>query len=162
VPVRIIALSGAMSLVAAGVDLFATSGDGRRYFSAALTVAIATILLAYLMIYPAFFVLRRRLPTVERPFRVPGGSGTALAISALCTLWCLLAVVCLLWPGLGTPVPDDALPGGFEGDRAGFEALVLGPVGVLLVLCVVFYLLGSRRAARRRTPSPGADPGQRS
>jgi len=146
VPVRLALLSGAVSLLVAGINLLATSGDGQRYFSAALTVGIAAVLLAYLVIYPAFVALRLRLPGIERPFRVPGGTPTALAVSAACTLWCLLAVLSLLWPGLGTARPDDALPPGFAGDRAGFEALVLGPVGALLALCVALAALGRRPA----------------
>ena len=142
VPVRMALVSGAVSMVTAMVDLWATRGDAQRYFSAALTVAISLILLAYLLIFPAFLALRLRNPLLDRPFRVPGGTATAVVVSGLSTGWSLLAVVCLLWPGFGAPSPDDALPGGFEGDRLGFELLVLSPLMALLLLCAVFYRLG--------------------
>jgi amino acid transporter len=146
VPVRMALVSGAVSLVTGLVDLWATQGDAQRYFSAALTVAISLILLAYLLIFPAFLSLRLRQPRLERPFRVPGGAVVAAGVSGLATAWSLLAVVCLLWPGFGTPRPDDALPGGFEGDRTAFELLVISPLVALLVLCVLFYRLGARES----------------
>ena len=149
VPVRMALVSGAVSLLTGVVDLWATHGDAQRYFSAALTVAISLILLAYLLIFPAFVMLRLRSPLLERPFRVPGGTLAAWVISGLATLWSLLAVVCLLWPGFGTPDPDAALPSGFEGDRVAFEVLVLGPLPVLLLLCCAFYWLGRNNVTRR-------------
>jgi hypothetical protein len=47
-------VSGAASLAAMVASLWVTQGDGQKYFSAALTVSIALIVLAYLLIYPAF------------------------------------------------------------------------------------------------------------
>ena len=162
VPVRMALLSGAVSLVTAVADLWATQGDAQRYFSAALTVAVSLILLAYLMIFPAFVVLRLRRPSLERPFRVPGGTPVAVLVSFLATAWCLLAVVCLLWPGAGTPHPDQALPDGFEGDRLGFELLVLSPLVALTVLCTAFYALGRAADSPRRVdPVPTAVPAAR-
>ena len=62
----------------------------------------------------------------------------------------------LLWPGIGTAHPDSALPAGFEGDRMTFEAIVLTPVAILVVVCGIFLAIGARgrRAAvePRRTP----------
>jgi glutamate:GABA antiporter len=158
VPVRMALLSGALSLLTGIVDLGATRGDTQRYFSASLTVAVSLILLAYLMVFPAFLALRLRRPSLERPFRVPGGTAVAAVVAFLATAWCLLGVVCLLWPGFGTPRPDDALPGGFEGDRLGFELLVLGPLVGLLLLCAVFYALGTPRGP---DASPLAENGDR-
>ena len=153
VPVRMALVSGAVSLVTCVVDLWATKGDAQRYFSAALTVAISLILLAYLLIFPAFVALRLRSPSLHRPFRVPGGMFVAVLVSCLSTAWSLLAVVCLLWPGFATPEPDAALPGGFEGDRAGFELLVLGPLLALFLLCCAFYWLGRTNVASRANAS---------
>ena len=60
-------------------NLAVTGGAGQRYFSAALTVSIAMIVLAYLFVFPAFVALRIRRPELERPFRVAGGIGGRLA-----------------------------------------------------------------------------------
>ena len=131
--------------------LLATDGDGQKYFSVGLTVAVAMIVLAYLFIFPAFVTLRLRRPDLARPFRVPGGMGVAWVVSILSTGWALLATICLLWPGFGTSDPDASLPAGFEGDRATFELLVLTPIALMLPLCAVLYYFG--RTARSDAPA---------
>lgn len=133
VPVVMALVSGAASAAMLVVGLAATGADVQRYFTVALTGAIAFIMLAFLLIYPSFAVLRRRLPTLPRPFRVPGGPVTAWLITAAATVWTLLATVCLLWPGAGTAHPDERLPAGFEGRRWQFEALVGAPIAAVLV-----------------------------
>ena len=151
VPVIMGVVSGAVSMITMLAYLLATDGDGQKYFSVGLTVAVAMIVLAYLMIFPAFVALRIKRPDLERPFRVPGGMGVAWAVSIVSTAWALLASICLLWPGFGTSDPDASLPAGFEGDRATFEMLVLIPVALMLPLCAGLYALG-------RSPSKTAAP----
>jgi amino acid transporter len=157
VPVVMGLVSGGVSLATMAIDLAVSNGDGQRYFSAALTVSIALILLAYLLIFPAFVALRLRQPGLERPFRVPGGLGVAALVSALATGWSLLAVACLLWPGLGTAVPDAALPAGFEGDRVGFELIVLGPIAALVALAAGYQALRGRRLRTAFVQSPAPE-----
>ncbi len=147
VPVVMGLISGGVSWLAMAVNLWATRGDAQRYFSVALTVSIALIVLAYLLVFPAFLALRLRRPGLERPFRAPGGLLGAAVIAAAATLWAALASACLLWPGLGTAQPDASLPDGFAGDRATFELLVLGPIGVLVVVAAILHRLGRRSAA---------------
>lgn len=101
-------------------------------------------MLAYLLIFPSFLVLRLRRRSLERPFRVPGGMPVAWAVTVLTMGWSIVAAVCLLWPGLGTAVPDDALPAGFDGDRLQFELLVLGPIVVVVFVALVFHLRSAR------------------
>ena len=82
VPVVMGLVSGGVSLVDDGSSTSGvTGGDAQQYFSAALTVAIAMIVLAYLLIFPAFVALRIRQPDLERPFRVPGRAGRRLVVS---------------------------------------------------------------------------------
>ena len=102
VPVIMGLVSGAISLLAMAADLAVAGRDNQKYFSAALVVSIALIVLAYLLIFPAFVALRLREPNLDRPFRVPGGVRMAWLVTGLATGWSLLAAVCLLWPGLGT------------------------------------------------------------
>jgi len=153
VPVVMGLVSGGVSLLTMAVDIYVTGGDGQKYFSAALTVAIAMIVLAYILIFPAFVALRIREPELERPFHVPGGMRVAWAISCVATAWSALAALCLLWPGFGTSNPDDALPAGFEGSRGEFELLVLTPVVLLMVLASVFYALGRHAAETTGRPA---------
>ena len=45
------------------------------------------MLLCYLLVFPAFLVLRKRQPQQPRPYRVPGGHGVATVAAAICTLY---------------------------------------------------------------------------
>ena len=148
VPVIMGLVSGGLALATMFADLIFTRGDGQKYFSVALTLAVALIVLAYLFIFPSFVALRIREPNLDRPFRVPGGMGNAWAISIITTAWSLLAAVCLLWPGFGTSDPDLALPAGFAGERATYEWLVLAPIALLIVMHTAFYLYEQRKDAR--------------
>ena len=150
VPVVMGLVSGAMSLLAMGAYLTVVGNDNQKYFSAALIVAITLIVLAYLLIFPAFLVLRLREPGLDRPFRVPGGTGIAWLVASLATGWSVLAAICLLWPGLGTADPDAALPAGFASQRGQFELLILTPIAAV-VAAVTAYHLAARRGRRGRT-----------
>ena len=152
VPVVMAVVSGVAALATMVAALAVTHGDGQRYFSAALTVAIALIVLAYLFVFPAFVRLRYTHAAIERPFRVPGGFAAAWAVSLVSTGWALLATVSLLWPGIGTAHPDSALPAGFQGDRMAFEAIVLSPIAILIVVCGIFLAFGAR--SRRASGEP--------
>jgi len=152
VPVVMGLVSGGVSMMTMVGYLLATDGDGQKYFSVGLTVAVAMIVLAYLLVFPAFVALRIKRPDLDRPFRVPGGNGVAWLVSIVSTGWALLATVCLLWPGFGTSDPDASLPAGFEGQRATFELLVLIPVVAMLPVCAGLYALGG--APKRRPLQP--------
>jgi len=145
VPVLMGLVSGGVALATMCADLYFTGGDGQKYFSVALTLAVALIVLAYLFIFPSFVALRIKEPGLERPFRVPGGMGVAWIITIATTGWSLLAAICLLWPGFGTPDPDAALPAGFMDERATFELLVLVPILLLIAVHTVFYAYENRR-----------------
>ena len=142
VPVVMALVSGGASFVTVLVNLAVAEGDTQKYFSAALTTAIALIVLAYLLIFPAFVTLRIRRPAMERPFRVRGGLPVAWLVSVSATAWSVLATVCLVWPGFGLSDPDDALPAGFAGERLQFELLVLSPIVAVVALACVFHRLG--------------------
>ena len=92
------------------------------------------------------------MPRPDRPFRVPGGTGGAWLVAALATGWSALATLCLLWPGVGTADPDAALPAGFEGDRWGFELIVIAPVAAVIVAAGAYVVVTravDRAPARR-------------
>jgi glutamate:GABA antiporter len=147
VPVIMGLVSGAISLLAMTAYLTVAGADTQKYFSAALVVSIALIVLAYLLIFPAFLALRLREPGLDRPFRVPGGTRIAWLIAGLATGWSALATICLLWPGLGTADPDAALPAGFASQRGQFELLVLIPIAVVIAVTTAYHF-GTR--PRRR------------
>ncbi len=140
VPVVMGLVSGAVSLATMVAALYITGGDGQRYFSAALTSAISMIIIAYLFVFPAFLVIRRQHPDLDRPFRAPGGARGAVVITTLSTGWAVVATCCLLWPGFATSHPDSALPLGFEGRRLQFEILVLSPVVAVLAAVTLYHV----------------------
>ena len=76
-------------------NLGVTDGDNQKYFAAALTAAIALIVLAYLIIYPDVPRPAPRQPGLERPFRVPGGDAGAMVATVLATGWSLLTAIVL-------------------------------------------------------------------
>ena len=158
VPVTMGLLSGAASLLTLYVNLYVTDGDNQKYFSVALASAISLIVLAYLLIFPSFIMLRRRRPDLDRPFRVPGGRLVAWLVASATMTWTSIAAVCLLWPGFGTSNPDGALPAGFEGQRLQFETLVLLPIVLVVAACGTYWFAITRTARRAdREQAPDTD-----
>jgi glutamate:GABA antiporter len=154
VPVRMGLVTGAISLATVATDLYVAGQDGQKYFSAALTVSIALIVVAYLMIFPSFLVIRLRDPGLDRPFLVPGGRPGAWLVTLAATGWSLLATVCLLWPGVGTADPDAALPAGFAGRRAEFELVVSAPLLAAVLCCVAYRVYPTVRGRASRSATP--------
>jgi len=157
-PVRVNLLSGLVATAFMLLAFWLTSGDAKKYFSATLSVAISTSILAYLAVYPAFARLRRTHSGVHRPYRVPGGLGVARAVSVLTTFWIVLAVCELIYPGFGvgwfgTAGDADAQlrSFGFAGERGVFELTQIVPLLVLAGVAVVFYLRG--RSQTRAAPA---------
>ena len=154
-PVAVNALSGIISSVFMILAFKLTNGSTAQYFSAALGLAISTTTIAYLAIFPALYILRKKLPNVHRPYRAPFGDTGAFVISALTFGWAALATAALLWPGLGQADPDSSLPSGFAPvvDSAGkvthaaqrwqYEVSQFVPLAVIITLGVVFYALGA-------------------
>jgi amino acid transporter len=146
-PIAVNLLSGVFSTIVMVLAFQLTSGDSARYFTAVLGLAISTTTIAYLLVFPALIKLRYTHPHVPRPYRVGWGRNTgAWVCSVLCTAWAALATVALLYPGFGTSDPDSALPEGWT--RGSYEASQFIPLGVLIALGLVFYVLGA--PTRRR------------
>lgn len=142
-PVRICLLSGGIS-TAVAVLAFAVSGeDAGKYFAAVLSLSIALIAIGNLAVFPSLVRLRHSHAAVARPFRIPGGRWAAWTCSALTTAWILLALVAVLWPGLG----GGGLPHGFEGHRLAFELTLAVPLAVLTLAGLAFSACGRHRRA---------------
>jgi amino acid transporter len=122
--------------------------------------AISTTTISYLLVFPALIKLRSSHAHVPRPYRVPGGTAGAWAVSILCTLWAALATVALLYPGFGTSNPDSALPAGWT--RGAYEVSQFVPLAALIALGLLFYAAGA--PTRRRladvpiAPEPAIPP----
>ena len=149
-------LAGGLVATATTVAAFAVAGDDNsRYFSVALTLSIALLALANLLVFPALVRLRRTHPG-PRAFRVPGGPAGALVVTALATGWSAVALAAALWPGLGTADPDAHLPDGFTGQRLAFTLAELVPLA--LVLAAAFLLARPARRHERAPTAEGARP----
>jgi amino acid transporter len=148
----VLAVATATTLAAFAVS----GGDNNRYFSVALTLSISLLALANLIVFPALVRLRRSHPDRPRAFRVPGGAAGALAASALATGWSAIALVAVLWPGLGTGDPDAYLPDGFAGQRLAFTLSELVPLAAVLVAAFLLSRLGRRHERAPATADRGA------
>ena len=149
-------LAGGLVATVTTLAAFAVAGDDNgRYFSVALTLSIALLALANLLVFPALVRLRRTHPG-PRAFRVPGGPAGALVVTALATGWSAVALAAALWPGLGTADPDAYLPDGFTGQRLAFTLAELVPLA--LVLAAAFLLARPVRRHERNSTAEGARP----
>jgi len=146
-PIAVNLLSGIFASVFFICAWSLTSGNAAKYFTAVLGLAISTTTISYLSIFPALYLLRRSHPHVPRPYKVPGGDGVALLVSALTWFWALLASLSLLWPGIFTSWNiskwDDSLPDSFAGQRAQYELSQFVPLAIFIGIGLIFYALGA-------------------
>jgi amino acid transporter len=157
-PVRVNLMSGAVATAFVIVAQNLTSGDAGTTFAIVLSVAISTVLMSYLIIYPAALVLRRKLPDAPRPFVVPYGLTGLRVSTALATFFALLGSWVALFPGTleGVLGVDYNFGDTWGVSRGKFELLTLGTVGVIVVLTLLGLLLG--RAERARVAQAPAAP----
>ncbi|MFC0113670.1 APC family permease [Kibdelosporangium aridum] len=147
-PIRVNVLSGVLASVTMVLALSLTGGSSEKYFAAGLGLTISMTFVSYVVTFPSLLVLRKKMPDVPRPFRVPGGWGTATVVTMLPTLLVAFTVATLIWPGLGVGWfgtdgnPDDSLPTAFAGERLSYTLSQLIPLGAAVVIGVLFVLWG--------------------
>ncbi len=90
-------------------------------------VTALCLLLCYLLVFPAFLVLRKRRPAQPRPYRLPGGHAAASMAAWVCTLF--MAAGCVLF-FVPSPTSEEPVK---EALTLGFLTLVTIIVGVLLI-----------------------------
>lgn len=145
-------LNNITGVVASGVLLLGyrlTDGDVAKYFGLAVSFAVASSLVIYLAVFPAFWVLRNKYPDVNRPYRVPAHR----TVSIWLTLVVAFGVTQLLAPGLGDEWFSDAYrPAGWVADqgRPYYLTQLVALMAVILV-AVAFWLIGRRNLASVRT-----------
>ncbi|MDH4075619.1 MAG: APC family permease [Acidimicrobiia bacterium] len=147
-PLRSTAISGIGATVTALAAFAVAGNDNDMYFVLVLSLAIAMLAMSNLLVFPSLVRLRTSHPNFARPYRVPGGAIGAWLASGLATGWVVLAVVAVLWPGLGTSSPDAHLPPGFAGNRLGFLMAQLVPLVLVGATAVLFVHAGQRRLRR--------------
>jgi len=76
------------------------AGSAEDLFWTLFAFSSMIFLLPYLAMFPAFLKLRKSDPDIERPYKVPGGSGVAAVFAILCELFILQAIIFFVWvPG---------------------------------------------------------------
>lgn len=150
-PLRVNLLSGAVATIFCIAATLFASGGGAVIFTIVLSIAVSTLLLSYLIIFPAALRLRRRYPHAERPYRVPGGTAGLWIASVPIIAWIVVGSWSAVFPG-----SIEALVGldyDFEGTwgvgRGPLEAFTLATLGVILALA-----LGGCWWARRHAHGP--------
>jgi amino acid transporter len=86
-------------------------------------------LFSYLLVFPAFVILRRRQPDRPRPYRMPGGNGAGTVAAVVC--WAFIAFACALF---FKPAPDvEAAQALRDSWILGAETVATIVVGLLLL-----------------------------
>ena len=107
------------------------SNSQSNIFWMTFRVTALCLLLCYLLVFPAFLVLRNRRPDQPRPYRLPGGRGAAAVAAWICTLYIFGACVLFFVP---SPTSQEPVK----------EGIILALL--TLATLVVGYLLIPRRA----------------
>jgi glutamate:GABA antiporter len=147
-PIAATILSGMVATVTVVVSMllaaFGSESIG-TLFVQVLSVAILTALLAYLLMFPTFLILRYRYPAVPRRYRVPGGLVGAWIITLLPMLYVGSACYFLL-------IPNDVYLQNNHLDRLTFELTHVVPLVCIIVLTIVLYIWGQREKQNRDVP----------
>ena len=107
------------------------SNSQSNIFWMTFRVTALCLLLCYLLVFPAFLVLRNRRPDQPRPYRLPGGRTAAAVAAWICTLYIFGACVLFFVP---SPTSQEPVK----------EGIILALL--TLATLVVGYLLIPRRA----------------
>jgi amino acid transporter len=107
-----------------------------------LSVAISTALLAYLLMFPTFLILRHRYPAVPRRYRVPGGIVGAWIVTLLPVAYVGIACYFLL-------IPTDIYLQHNHLDRLTFELTHFVPLACIVLLTLVLHTWGQREQQNR-------------
>lgn len=137
-----------MTIVTALRVYAVTGSDAERYFTAALSLSIATLAICYIAVFAALHRLRITPPDVPRPYRIPGGHLSAIVAGGSALLWTVLALGLLVWP--------PTLPETFAEDRLGFELASM--LLLLLGAGAALFAVRGRQARAPRPARPGGAP----
>src|ERR1700682_5320035 len=162
-PIVVNVTSGIIATIFMYITFFVTGGSLHGFFAAVLGLVISTTTFSFILMFPALITLRRKYPTIPRPFVVPGGNAGAWACVLLTMFWVVCATVFALWPGVLTSTwsADYA-----NVSRSTFEVYTFITVAVLIAIAVVFWAVGRGHAihtgpisAAGPTPLPAGAPG---
>jgi amino acid transporter len=159
-PVRVNLISGVVATLFTIVSINLASGKSATTFEIVLTIAISTVLLSYLVIYPSAVRLRRLHPEVVRPFAVPGGTAGMWVCTVLATGFIALGSWVAVFPGTLEPLlgVSYSFTDTWGVSRGHFEALTLGTLAIIALIAVVGCALGARERRRDAGVAEAAAP----
>jgi amino acid transporter len=157
-PVRMNLLSGVVSTLFLMAAMTLVEGAAASVFAVVLTVAISTLLISYVIILPAVIKLRIAHRHVPRPFRVPGGRRSFVALAGVVLLFVAFGSWVAVFPG--TIEALFGLDYSFEDvwgvSQLNFELFTLGTLLVVVALGIVGYARGAQ--LRRDRPVAVEEP----
>jgi amino acid transporter len=132
-PINVNLLSGVISSI---FFVAATRLAGSNAFGVVLSMSTLTTVISYALIFPALIILRKSHGHVRRPYSVPGGIVGAWIITGVTTAWSVFTTIANAWPY--DPVADYGV------SRTEFELWVVGVLGTILAIGILFYFLGAK------------------
>ena len=144
-PIAVNIMSGTMATIAMAAAILITafgSGSITTLFSLVLGFTLSTNTLAYLLIFPAFLLLRYRYPDVPRTYRVPGGMLGAWIVTLLPFAYAAIAAYFIL-------IPSAAYVSNSGVSRMTYELTQWIPLVVIVALTIVFYVWGQKEKRNR-------------
>ncbi|MFJ4172087.1 APC family permease [Paenarthrobacter sp. NPDC089714] len=146
-PVRVNILSGVIAtefMVCASLFL---QSDGASAFAVVLGIAVTTLLISYLWIFPTIIRLRKVQADVPRPYSVPGGKAGLWLCTIVITAWVVLGTWSAIFPGtiqhaLGLPYDFEET---WSMSQFEFEAFTLGTLAVISLIALGGYALARKR-----------------
>jgi amino acid transporter len=149
-PIAVNITSGVVGSLFVFLGILVTKGRLADFFSVMIALTASTATVAYLFVFPALVVLRKKRPDVHRPYRVPGGMFGAWVCVVLTEIVVVLTGVTLLWPGLIDRLVGQSydIQANWGVSRAFFESVTLGSFAVIVLIGVVFWWIGTRNRER--------------
>ena len=140
-PVRINNITGVIASVILIIGYRFVDGDVEKYFGTVVSFAIAMTLVTYLVLFPAFWVLRNKFPDVNRPYRVPAHRTVSIWLTSVV----VIALTQLLAPGFGDAWFGDMYrPAGWViGQGRPYYLTHFAAIGVAVAFATVCFVIGS-------------------
>jgi glutamate:GABA antiporter len=146
-PIAVNLTSGVVGSVLCVLVSALSKGSLASFFAVMLALAISTTILAYVFVFPALLILRRKFPDADRPYRMPGGRVGGWLAVIITEAFVAVTVVTLLWPGAINALFGQAysIQANWGVSRVFFEWTTLGSLAVMIALGVVFWAVGERK-----------------
>lgn len=144
-PIAVNTMSGIVASIAMIAAVLITSfgsGNISTLFSLVIGFTISTTTLSYLFIFPAFIILRYKYPNVRRVYKVPGGMVGAWIVTLLPLAYAAIGSWFILFP-------TDSAVARAQVSRLTYELSQLIPLGVIVLLTIVFYVWGQAEKRNR-------------